>query len=189
MTCPDPKQPQLRRARRPLRQVQPSWWDGLWCLYPRRWPDSLEMAARKRTLVTAAVGLVAVSALAWAGSHVAPLGPTDAGAQLAAVQMQDAGTPEDMPQLSDIGPAWTGTLGYGRVPAPPSHGTPVAGQKAPECLKGIEVEINGGCWWPHTAKPRNGLCPDPLYEHEGACYGVVLAKARPPSSIDGGSPR
>lgn len=57
-------------------------------------------------------------------------------------------------------------------------------KKAGECVKGVEVEINGGCWMATDKAPP---CPAPtggwmFYAHEGKCYVPVGHTARPATS-------
>lgn len=54
-------------------------------------------------------------------------------------------------------------------------------QRRPPCQERIEEEINGVCWVALRAQPP---CPRGTWEHEGVCYGMALAPARPPTSGD-----
>jgi hypothetical protein len=73
-----------------------------------------------------------------------------------------------------------GTLGALPAPAPNQR-------KAGQCVQGIEVEINGGCWMATDKRPP---CPEPrggwaFYAHEGKCWVPVANTPRVPTS--GGS--
>jgi len=71
----------------------------------------------------------------------------------------------------------------GRLPNPGPNQ-----KRAGQCIEGLEVEINGGCWVATDKKPP---CPPPrggytLYEHEGKCWMPMARAARTPTS---GEPR
>lgn len=62
-------------------------------------------------------------------------------------------------------------------------------KKAGECVEGVEVELNGGCWMATDKKPP---CPPPstgwqFYAHEGKCWVPVAHTPRPATS--GGADR
>lgn len=81
-------------------------------------------------------------------------------------------TPAALP--FDLGRAMIGTL-----PKPADNQ-----KKEGECVPGIEVVINGGCW---MATDKTPPCPEPkggwvFYAHEGKCYVPVGHTARPATS-------
>ncbi len=57
---------------------------------------------------------------------------------------------------------------------------PYKGQRRPPCKPRIEVEIKGGCWFPHELKAP---CPEPLYEYQGGCYMVSMKHQPLPLSL------
>jgi hypothetical protein len=62
---------------------------------------------------------------------------------------------------------------------------PAVNQKrAGECVEGVEVELNGGCW---MATDKTPPCPAPkggwvFYAHEGKCWVPVAHTPRPATS-------
>jgi hypothetical protein len=109
-------------------------------------------------------------------------------AHVAQVEAPEAG---EEPGLNPVG---AGDAAIAAVSVPPSGDVslegqslsadvprkPLQGQKRAPCTPRWEVEINGGCWFPHGAvKPP---CGEGGYEWRGVCYMKVPGPERPTTS-------
>lgn len=57
---------------------------------------------------------------------------------------------------------------------------PFEGQKTPPCERGLERQVEGGCW---VATEHKEPCPAGTYTHGGLCLLPVKRAERPPTSL------